>query len=90
MRSVVERAFGMLKLCWRLVYKKVEQKTRALKKTVIAACILHNICIDHGDLCDDNAADSSSDSEDDESQDICRENATEVREALKNYVWANL
>ena len=49
MRSVVERAFGMLKLRWRLVYKKVEQKT--LKKTVIAACILHNICINHGDLC---------------------------------------
>ena len=70
MRSVVEKAFGMLKLRWRLVYKKVEQKTRTLKKTVIAACILHNICIDHGDLCDDNAADSSSDSEDDEGQDI--------------------
>ena len=50
MRSVVERAFGMLKLRWRLVYKKVEQKTRTLKKTVIAACILHNICVDHGHL----------------------------------------
>ena len=74
MRSVVERAFGMLKLRWRLVYKKVEQKT--LKKTVIAACILHNICINHGDLCDGNAADSSSDSEDDEGQDIRRENGT--------------
>ena len=90
MRSVVERTFGMLKLRWRLVYKKVEQKTRTLKKTVIAACILHNICVDHGHLCDGNAADSSSDSEDDEGQDIRRENGTEVREALKNYVWANL
>ena len=90
MQSVVERAFGMLKLRWRFVYKKVEQKTRTLKKTVIAACVLHNICIDHGDLCDDNAADCSSDSEDDEGQDIRRENGTEVREALKNYVWANL
>ena len=89
MRSVVERAFGMLKLHWRPVYKKVEQKTRTLKKTVIAACFLHDICIVHGHLCDDNAADSSSDSEDDEGQDIRRENSTEVR-ALKNYVWANL
>ena len=50
MWSVFESAFGMFKLRWRLVYKKVEQKTRTLKKTVIAACILHNICIDHGHL----------------------------------------
>lgn len=89
MRSVVERAFGMLKLRWRLVYKKVEQNTRTLKKTVIAACILHNICIDHGDLYD-NIADDSSDSEDGEGQDNRREDGTEVREALKNYVWTNL
>ena len=39
MWSVFESAFGMFK-----------QKTRTLKKTVIAACILHNICIDHGHL----------------------------------------
>lgn len=32
MRSVVERAFGMLKLRWRLLYKKLEQKTKSLKK----------------------------------------------------------
>ena len=43
-----------------------------------------------GTFFDDNAADSSSDSEDDEGQDIRRDNGTEVREALKNYVWANL
>ena len=51
-RSVVERAFGMLKGRWRLLLKKVEQQTRTVSKTVLAACILNNICIDHGDLCD--------------------------------------
>ena len=44
-RSVVERAFGMLKGLWRLLLKKVEQQTRTLSKTVLAACSLHNICI---------------------------------------------
>ena len=40
-RSVVERASGMLKGCWHLLLKKVEQQTRTLSKTVLAACILH-------------------------------------------------
>ena len=65
-RSVVERAFGMLKGSWRLPLKKVEQQTRTLSKTVLAACILNNICIDHGDLDDCSNSDSDdSDSEDD-------------------------
>ena len=65
-RSVVERAFGLLKGRWRLLLKKVEQQTRTLSKTVLAACILHNICIDHGDLYDCSDSDSDdSDSEDD-------------------------
>ena len=89
-RSVVQRAFGMLKGRWRLLLKKVEQQTRTLSKTVLAACILHNICIDHGDLY--NCSDS--DSDDSDSEDNCagplREGGTEIREALKNYVWDNL
>ena len=36
-RSVVETAFGMLKGRWRLLLKKVEQQTRTLSKTVLAA-----------------------------------------------------
>ena len=46
--------------------KKVEQQTRTLSKTVLAACILNNICIDHSDLNDCSDSDSDdSDSEDD-------------------------
>ena len=90
-RSVVERAFGMLKGRWRLLLKKVEQQTRTLSKTVLAACVLHNICIDHGDLydCSDSDSDDSSDSEDDYAGPL-RESGTEVIEALKNFVWDNL
>ena len=42
----MERAFGMLKARWRITLKRIEQKTSTLKKTVIAVCVLHNICIE--------------------------------------------
>ena len=43
--SAVERAFGMLKARWRIALKGFEQKTSTLKKTVIAVCVLHNVCM---------------------------------------------
>ena len=42
----------MLKGRCPLLLKKVEQQTRTLSKTVLTACVLHNICFDHGDLYD--------------------------------------
>ena len=57
---------------------------------VLAACILHKICIDHGDLYDCSDSDSDdSDSEDDYTGPL-REGSTEIREVLKNFVWGNL
>ena len=89
-RSVVGRACGMLKGRWRLLLRKVEQQTRTLSKTVLTTCVLHNICIDHGDLYDCSDSDSDdSDSEDDYAGPL-RESGTEVREALKNFVWDDL
>ena len=38
LRSVAERAFGTLKGRWRIVLKKIEQKTSTLKKT---DCCVH-------------------------------------------------
>ena len=38
--------------------KKIEQKTTTLKRTVIAACVLHNIRIERGDLHDADDSDS--------------------------------
>ena len=89
MRSVVERAFGMLKMRWRLLYKKLEQKLRSLKTTLIAACVLHNICIEHGDL----YKDSDTDFDQDDKVEILRdprENGDGVREVLAKFVWDNL
>ena len=88
-RSCFETAFGMLKGRWRSLLKKVVQETRTLSKTVLAACILHNICIDHGDLYDCSGSDSDdSDSEGNYAGPL-REGSTAIREALKNFVWDN-
>ena len=68
LRSVVERAFGMLKARWRIALKRVEQKTSTLKKTVIAVCVLHNICMKRMTYMvrtDNNDSDDSSDYDND-------------------------
>ena len=79
----------MLKARWRLLLKKVEQQTITLSKTVLSACVLHNICVNHGDLYD--CSDSDSDDSDSEGDDEpLREGGAEVREGLKNFVWDNL
>ena len=89
-RSVVERAFGKLKGRWRLLLKKIEQQTRTLSKTVLTACVLHNICVNHGDLYDCSDSDSDDSNAEDDYEGPLREGSAEVREALKNFVWDNL
>ena len=86
----MERAFGTLKARWRIALKKVEQKTSTLKKTLIAACILHNICIERGDLYDTDGNDSDDSSDDDNDGRIGVETGNDIREALKAYVHDNL
>ena len=88
LRCVVERAFGMLKSRWRIILKTIEQKTTTLKKTVIAAYVLHNICIERGDLHEANDSDSD-DSSDDDSEGR-NETVNNIRDILKDYVWENL
>ena len=90
LRSVVEQAFGTLKARWRIALKKVEQKPSTLKKTVIAACVLHNICIERGDLYDMDNNDSDDSSDDDNDGRIGVETGNDIRDALKDYVRDNL
>ena len=74
MRSVIERAFGLLKGRWRLLLKKIEQSHTSVPRSVTAACVLHNFCAMQGDSFDDDnnrppLDDQNDADEDDEAQD---------------------
>ena len=88
LRCVVERAFGMLKSLWRTILKTIEEKTTTLKKTVIAARVLHNICIESGDLHD--ADDSDSDDSSNDDSEGRNKTGNNIRYILKDHVWENL
>ena len=65
-RSVVERAFGMLKGRWRIVMKKIKQQVGTLNKTITAACVLRNVCIALNETYDLDENDSDDDDDDDD------------------------
>ena len=57
---------------------------------MIAACVLHNICIERGDLYDTDNSDSDDSSDNDNDGRIGIETGNDIREALKDYVRDNL
>ena len=65
-RVVVERAFGKLKCRWRGLLKVLEESTRKVPHTILACCILHNICALRSDEFDH---DFDSDDDDDDDDD---------------------
>lgn len=72
-----------------MVMKKIEQKTATITKAVVVACVLHNICIERGDLYDDSDSDDS-DSDDEDEDRLVFETGNDVRDALKDFVQDNL
>ena len=48
-RVVIEQAFGLLKGRWRCLLNKLDESVEKVCSTIIACCILHNICIDCND-----------------------------------------
>ena len=50
-RSVIERAFGIMKARWRTIFFKALEVQPVFAVQVIACCaILHNLCVDNGDI----------------------------------------
>ena len=47
---VTEGAFGQLKSRFRILHKKCESDKETVKTMALACAVLHNICMDRGDL----------------------------------------
>ena len=63
-RVVVERAFGKLKCRWRCLLKVLEEGTGKVPLTILACCILHNICLLRGDALENDESDDDDDDDD--------------------------
>ena len=50
-RAVTENCYGMLKIRWRILYKKAESKVFNLIYIIMACVMLHNFWIAKHDLC---------------------------------------
>lgn len=44
-RRVIENAFGIASLRWRILRKEIEHKPETVQKLVSAVCVLHNFCL---------------------------------------------
>lgn len=51
-RVVVEKAFGRLKGRWRCLMKRNDCNINLVRSMVLTCCALHNLCEDHGDICE--------------------------------------
>ena len=49
---VTENAYGMLKGCWRILYKQTECRMYNLKYVIMSCIMLHNLCISINDSCE--------------------------------------
>ncbi|KAM3857067.1 putative nuclease HARBI1 [Diretmus argenteus] len=50
-RNIIERSFGMMKTRWRSIFFKTLEVSPTFAPAVITCCtILHNLCLDNGDI----------------------------------------
>ena len=84
-RIVSEHAFGLLKGRWRALLKRLDEDHCRIPNTIIACCVLHNICIIRGDEFEGDADDSSDDDDDDDNG-VPSQAANGVRRAIIEYL----
>ena len=88
MRMVVEQAFGCLKGRWRILLKEIYcTDIERTIKIIHACCILHNLCIDTGDLLSE---DIDREIEDDDEYEVANERREETAGVQKREYLANL
>ena len=84
-RIVSEHAFGLLKGRWRALLKHLDEDHWRIPNTIIACCVLHNICIIRGDEFEGDADDNSNDDDDDDNG-VPSQAANGVRRAIIEYL----
>lgn len=53
-RSIIECVFGQMKIRWRCIFKNtLELKIENSIKTIVACCVMHNICVGQSDFSED-------------------------------------
>ena len=82
-RVAVECAFGGLKSRFRILNKTMEDGIKMINQTIVACCVLHNICVDYGDIWDEMVNDETPDAIGLQSNNLEGE---EFREFLKQYI----
>ena len=86
-RIVSEHAYGLTKGRWRVLQKRLDEDSDRIPDTIIACCILHNICIVIGDRYEiDNDDDDDDDDDSDDDNGIPSRGAQGIRRALLDYL----
>ena len=84
-RIVLEHAYGLTKGRWRVLQKRLDSDR--ISDTIIACCILHNICIVRGDRYEIENDDDDDDNDDnDDDNGIPSQGAQGIRRALVDYL----
>ena len=84
-RIASEHAFGLLKGRWRALLKRLDEDHWRIPNTIIACCVLHNICIIRGDEFEGDADDNSDDDDNDDNG-VPSQAANGVRQAIIEYL----
>ena len=84
-RIMSEDAIGKMKGRWRVLDKRLDEDSDRIPDTIIAACVLHNICTLRGENYDVSDDSDDSDSEDDEDPTL---GANATLQAVVDYVAA--
>ena len=89
-REKIVQAFGLLRGRWRCLLETLKEDTLRVPTTVIACCVLHNLCIDLGDVAPVEPVFTQDDlelfDEDGDDWPAMEEGGKELREKIRNYL----
>ena len=89
-REKIVQAFGLLRGRWRCLLETLKEDTLRVPTTVIACCVLHNLCIDLSDVAPVEPVFTQDDlelfDEDGDDWPAMEEGGKELREKIRNYL----